>query len=987
MNRIARTGFLCLPSLIAAVAMADAPLRLNEIRVEQPGADLDEYIEIAGAPGESLAGVSIVVVGDDDFALPGQQNGVIEAVVSLDGLAVPKSGFFVVGEPTLSLAVPNLATSLNLEGGDNLTVFVVRGFSGKLGQKLDTNDDGVLDATPWTEVISSLAIVANETPNGSDSDYFYSATTVGPDNGLQPSAAWLCANTAQWIVGSVDPFAGIDSPGAANQTCASDGLVINEIRIDQTGADNDEYFELKGAPGTDLSDLTYIVIGDFGATSPSGGIETVVSLAGQVIGGTGLFVVAESTFTLGIADYTVPGTNDLNFENSDNVTHMLVRGFTGLLNDDLDTNDDGVLDITPWTEIVDSVGLVETAAIPPVGTEYAYGAVIVGPDGSFVPGHVFRCVDRGVWLIGPFDPLVGKDTPGAQNEICTTCGNGAGNCHAVNETPGCVDADCCNAVCAVDPACCEVTWDQACVDQARASCLAPGKPPVLAFNEIRIDEPTGVDPNEYVEITGTPGLSLDGVSIVVVGDGADLNGSIEAVVSLDGAVMQEDGILLVAESSFTLGTPDVVAALNLENGDSVTYFLVFNFTGLNNTDIDADNDCTLDSTPWDATIDSLGVSAGDGLCLYSATTVGPDYFGQPSHVVKCIDGSWRFGRFDPLDPTGFDTPCSANTTCPPPYACGNPKGGDCYEANAAPGCADEACCNAVCRVDVACCEIGWDANCANLAFLNCFVPDNAPAVELSEIRIDQSSFDVDEYFEIRGEPGTLLNGLTYIVLGDGAAALGSGVVEFAVGLQGQVIPESGFFLAARSTLTLNGATPDFLLPTTPEFENSDNVTHMLVFGFTGNLNDDLDTDDNGILDVTPWATIVDSVAFIESATVPPTGTEYAYGDTRVGPDASGFVPSHIYYCPDDDTWSIGFFDIAANPGIDTPGAPNLDCAYTGGPNPCPADLDGNGSVDAADLAALLGSWGTTGGGADLDGNGSVDAADLAALLGAWGACP
>ena len=162
---------------------------------------------------------------------------------------------------------------------------------------------------------------------------------------------------------------------------------------------------------------------------------------------------------------------------------------------------------------------------------------------------------------------------------------------------------------------------------------------------------------------------------------------------------------------------------------------------------------------------------------------------------------------------------------------------------------------------------------------------------------------------------------------------------------------------------------------------------MLVFGFTGNLNDDLDTDDNGILDVTPWATIVDSVAFIESATVPPTGTEYAYGYTRVGPDASGFVPSHIYYCPDDDTWSIGFFDIAANPGIDTPGAPNLDCAYTGGPNPCPADLDANGSVDAADLAALLGSWGTTGGGADIDGNGSVDAADLAALLGAWGACP
>ncbi|MFZ9881185.1 MAG: hypothetical protein ACO3QC_07265 [Phycisphaerales bacterium] len=52
---------------------------------------------------------------------------------------------------------------------------------------------------------------------------------------------------------------------------------------------------------------------------------------------------------------------------------------------------------------------------------------------------------------------------------------------------------------------------------------------------------------------------------------------------------------------------------------------------------------------------------------------------------------------------------------------------------------------------------------------------------------------------------------------------------------------------------------------------------------------------------------------------------------------------------------------------------------------CPADFDSNGSVDAADLASLLGAWGTAGG--DLDGNGTTDAADLAALLGAWGNCP
>lgn len=48
----------------------------------------------------------------------------------------------------------------------------------------------------------------------------------------------------------------------------------------------------------------------------------------------------------------------------------------------------------------------------------------------------------------------------------------------------------------------------------------------------------------------------------------------------------------------------------------------------------------------------------------------------------------------------------------------------------------------------------------------------------------------------------------------------------------------------------------------------------------------------------------------------------------------------------------------------------------------PGDLDGNGSVDAADLTILLGAWGTPA--ADLDGNGDTDAADLTILLGNWG---
>jgi glucose/arabinose dehydrogenase len=52
---------------------------------------------------------------------------------------------------------------------------------------------------------------------------------------------------------------------------------------------------------------------------------------------------------------------------------------------------------------------------------------------------------------------------------------------------------------------------------------------------------------------------------------------------------------------------------------------------------------------------------------------------------------------------------------------------------------------------------------------------------------------------------------------------------------------------------------------------------------------------------------------------------------------------------------------------------------------CIADLNTDGTVDAEDLAALLGQWGQSGS-ADLDGSGAVDSADLAILLGAWEGC-
>ncbi|MEM1447682.1 MAG: hypothetical protein AAF957_06155 [Planctomycetota bacterium] len=141
----------------------------------------------------------------------------------------------------------------------------------------------------------------------------------------------------------------------------------------------------------------------------------MTDLDGQTSDAAGRFVVAEATFTLGVADLVA----DLAFENSDNVTHLVVRDFTGAAGDDLDTDDDGILDVTPWSEVVDCVSLVED----PNGGDQIYapslGFPSVGPDGTFVPGHVFRCLTSLTdYRIGLFDEGI-SDTPNFFNDNCT----------------------------------------------------------------------------------------------------------------------------------------------------------------------------------------------------------------------------------------------------------------------------------------------------------------------------------------------------------------------------------------------------------------------------------------------------------------------------------------------------------------------------------------------------------------------------------------
>jgi Dockerin type I domain len=79
----------------------------------------------------------------------------------------------------------------------------------------------------------------------------------------------------------------------------------------------------------------------------------------------------------------------------------------------------------------------------------------------------------------------------------------------------------------------------------------------------------------------------------------------------------------------------------------------------------------------------------------------------------------------------------------------------------------------------------------------------------------------------------------------------------------------------------------------------------------------------------------------------------------------------------------------ASIGLFRPGTPEMMTVAAPGPAAvrCTHDLDGDGTVNALDLAALLAAWGPCAAcAADFDGDGIVNGLDLAALLAAWNAC-
>ena len=189
--------------------------------------------------------------------------------------------------------------------------------------------------------------------------------------------------------------------------------VINEFSASTAGTDI-EYVEIFGDPYTDYSAYTILEIeGDVGAAT--GTIDEVISLG--VTDANGLYLA------------NLPA----NALENGTITLLLVKDFTGALNNDLDTNEDGIFDVTPWSALVDAVavndgGVGDLTYGVPVLTAY-YDGLPYAPGGASRIPDGFDTDVATDWVRNDFD-LAGipgftgtitlgeaYNTPGAPNEI------------------------------------------------------------------------------------------------------------------------------------------------------------------------------------------------------------------------------------------------------------------------------------------------------------------------------------------------------------------------------------------------------------------------------------------------------------------------------------------------------------------------------------------------------------------------------------------
>lgn len=356
---------------------------INEIHYDNDGTDTGEAIEIAGLAGIDLTGWNLILYNGE--------NRLSYNTRSLNGFIIPnqQNGF-----GTLSFAYP----TNGIQNGSPDGIALV------------DNNNNVVQFLSYEGSFTALDGAANGLTSTDIGVAETASTPIGFS--LQLTGTGSSYTDFTWNAATANTFGAVNT--TQSFTSSTTNPVINEFVFNHVGTDTNEYVEIFGSPNTDYSSLWLLQIeGD--SNSPIGSIDSAFQLG-----------------TTNASGYFFTGFLNSIFENG-TVTLALVEGFTGSVGTDLDTHNDGIFDVTPWTNIVDDVAISDGGS-----GDRTYSNINLSPNfdgGTFTPGGASR-IPNGVdtnsindWVRNDFDlagipgfngtPEIGEalNTPGAINQL------------------------------------------------------------------------------------------------------------------------------------------------------------------------------------------------------------------------------------------------------------------------------------------------------------------------------------------------------------------------------------------------------------------------------------------------------------------------------------------------------------------------------------------------------------------------------------------
>jgi hypothetical protein len=809
-----------------------------------------------------------------------------------------------------------------------------------------------------------------------------SAATFAPDNisrrlsravtpGDQNNAgAWYGGNLAgatgvavTYDIQFFGDFKGQGTPGQTNLDAAPvvGNFVINEVGINPPGGNdnNYEYVEILNAGGgaASLQGLALVLVRSNAndATISVGTITEAWNLNEFTTGANSLLLLGND-YPSGdipwgryidpetqIADPEAPATQvpvrlssmgDEDIGDNNGFTLLLVQNYNGTIGQDLDTNNDGVLDVNPWTAIKDSVGFDQTT-----GTGKTYAQAKLTPSILYDIDNVSRTLGNtttnsaGAWYGGDY----GGNSPFSIGFQDTAARPVLGGFRGA-ATPG------------------------------RTNLNASPTPAAILLNEVQLDPAASPDgAYEYLELINTTNTigGMHGLTLVIADGaaGAD-NGKILESIDLSGLSTGPDGLMIMGDGYDTTSPYDSPlkqispltaredpAGLDVGNiaPNSAALFLI-------TKGAKPATESNISAIPAADIVDSIGFGASSNPAVpLLAVSFAPDNFSRRPREAGSNSASVWYGG-------DLDSSLGDGSLFYGPSWFGAFKGG------ASPGRLNHA-----------------------------STPSATATLVLNELNINPPNSDSNiEFLEFRALPSSAVSTNGYTLLQLDSSGSNTGTVVEAWSLDGLATGTNGLLLAGSSyptSVPWTGAdapaagtamgSPLGLDPADiAGISDNGAVSFLLVRYFTGRVGQDLDagvgsdgspsgTADDGNLDITPWNGAIADAAGMrlwDTSLVVPALTGRVYG----GVDLSQalYTPDSIARRGDNNTanttaaWYGGNIDgtvgtatayvatekfPAGFAGLVTPGKPNVGAPVIDDAG----DEDNDGVVNLIELATNM----------------------------------